>query len=116
MKFKKYILSTSVAVILSSTLVTTTTNQAEASTGNSITASEYYDSVLKSKLQALVSELNVKVLSTSSLEPYYKRQVNVAGFKAKVALKSGNYRKMAEAKANLESVYKEIEEALKSTY
>ncbi|PCF41199.1 complement inhibitor SCIN family protein [Staphylococcus delphini] len=115
MKFKKYILATSLVAILSSTAVATTTYQAEAA-GNTTTANEHYNRVLKSELQTLVNELNFRALSTAGLEPYYKRQINVAGFKAKVALKSGNYRKMAEAKAELEEIYEEVAEALISTY
>ncbi|HHU6751517.1 TPA: complement inhibitor SCIN family protein [Staphylococcus pseudintermedius] len=116
MKFKKYILATSLVAILSSTAVATTTHQAEAASDNTITANEYYNRLLKSELQSLVSELNVRTLSTASLEPYYKRQINIIGYKAKAALKSGNYGKMEVAKAELEAIYEEIAEALISTY
>ncbi|WP_353055326.1 complement inhibitor SCIN family protein [Staphylococcus aureus] len=35
--------------------------------------------------------MNVNVLSTGSLDQYYKRNVLMFGFKAKMALKSKNY-------------------------
>ncbi|ARJ50970.1 complement inhibitor SCIN family protein [Staphylococcus lutrae] len=116
MKFKKYILATSLVAMLSSTAVAITAYEFEAAAESHVTASDHYDRALKSELQELVNELNFRALSTAGLEPYYKRQVNVAGFKAKVALKSGNYHKMAVAKAELENIYEEISEALIDTY
>ncbi|MQH48791.1 hypothetical protein EI044_26275, partial [Escherichia coli] len=63
-----------------------------------------------------LNELNVNVLATGSLDPYYKRNVLMYGFKAKMALKSKNYSKMSIAKEELENIYREIDEALANDY
>ncbi|MEG3217018.1 complement inhibitor SCIN family protein [Staphylococcus aureus] len=89
---------------------------AKASTYKQITANEYYDQKLAKELKGLLDELNVNVLATGSLDPYYKRNVLMYGFKAKMALKSKNYSKMSIAKEELENFYREIDEALANDY
>ncbi|MCS5349654.1 complement inhibitor SCIN [Staphylococcus aureus] len=114
MKLKKYILTGSLAVLLSTAAVATLDgNKAEASSkDNYLTQSQYHDKKIADELRSLLKELNPNELATGSLSPYYKRTVVMNGYKARAALKSNNFAQMAEAKVALEKIYKEIDEII----
>ncbi|HHO6256198.1 TPA: complement inhibitor SCIN family protein [Staphylococcus aureus] len=116
MKIKKHIITTTLAIGVAVSSIGLHEGAAKASTHKQITASEYYDQKLAKELKGLLDELNVNVLATGSLDPYYKRNVLMYGFKAKMALKSKNYSKMSIAKEELENIYREIDEALANDY
>ncbi|CDR24125.1 complement inhibitor SCIN family protein [Staphylococcus schweitzeri] len=111
MKVKKYILTGSLALLLTSTAVSSLEgNKAEASSkDNYLTQSQYHDKRIAEELKSLLNKLNPYDLASGSLNPYYKRTIMMNGYKAKAALKSNNYAKMAEAKVALENIYKEID-------
>lgn len=116
MKLKKCIITTTLAIGVAILSIGLHEGTAKASTDKQITANEYYDQNLAKELKGLLNELNVNVLATGSLDPYYKRNVLMYGFKAKMALKSKNYSKMSIAKEELENIYREIDEALANDY
>ncbi|HGO1493715.1 TPA: complement inhibitor SCIN family protein [Staphylococcus aureus] len=116
MKLKKYIITTTLAIGVTVSSIGLHEGTAKASTYKQITANEYYDQKLAKELKGLLDELNVNVLATGSLDPYYKRNVLMYSFKAKMALKSKNYSKMSIAKEELENFYREIDEALANDY
>ncbi|HHO5063222.1 TPA: complement inhibitor SCIN family protein [Staphylococcus aureus] len=112
MKKVKNILTGSLAVLLASTLITTLDKkEADAKSEKEISASEYYNKELASELKGLIAELNVKELATGNMEPYFKRQVKLYGYKAKLALKSNDFTKMSVATNELKKIYKEMDEA-----
>ncbi|EZY61621.1 complement inhibitor SCIN family protein [Staphylococcus aureus] len=112
MKIKKYIIATTLAVGVTASAIGLYEDAAKANTVEKITANEYYDQKLAKELKGLLNELNVNVLATGDLDPYYKRNVLKYGFKAKLALKSKNYSKMSVAKYELQNIYNQIDEAL----
>ncbi|HDP5854975.1 complement inhibitor SCIN family protein [Staphylococcus aureus] len=112
MKLKKCIMTTALAVGVAASSIGVYEGSAKASTDKQITANQYYDQKLAKELKDSLNKLNVYVLATGSLEPYYERNVLMYGFKAKMALKSKNYSKMSIAKEQLENIYREIDEAL----
>lgn len=115
-EIKKCIITTTLAIGVTVSSIGLHEGTAKASTYKQITANEYYDQKLAKELKGLLDELNVNVLATGSLDPYYKRNVLMYGFKAKMALKSKNYSKMSIAKEELENFYREIDEALANDY
>lgn len=115
-EIKKCIITTALAIGVAASSIGVYEGSAKASTDKQITANEYYDQNLAEELKGLLNELNVNVLATGSLDPYYKRNVLMYGFKAKMALKSKNYSKMSIAKEELENIYREIDEALANDY
>ncbi|AXS25249.1 TPA: complement inhibitor SCIN family protein [Staphylococcus aureus] len=115
-EIKKCIITTTLAIGVAVSSIGLHEGTAKASTDKQITANEYYDQNLAEELKGLLNELNVNVLATGSLDPYYKRNVLMYGFKAKMALKSKNYSKMSIAKEELENIYREIDEALANDY
>ncbi|MCM0451172.1 complement inhibitor SCIN family protein [Staphylococcus aureus] len=116
MELKKCIVTTALAIGVAASSIGVYEGSAKASTDKQITANEYYDQKLAKELKDLLNELNVNVLATSSLDPYYKRNVQMYGFKAKMVVKSKNYSKMSIAKEELENIYREIDEALANYY
>ncbi|EOA9720546.1 TPA: complement inhibitor SCIN-A [Staphylococcus aureus] len=110
MKIRKSILAGTLAIVLASPLVTNLDkNEAQAS-------NEYQNEKLANELKSLLDELNVNELATGSLNTYYKRTIKISGQKAMYALKSKDFKKMSEAKYQLQKIYNEIDEALKSKY
>ncbi len=115
MKIRKSILAGTLAIVLASPLVTNLDkNEAQASTSLP-TSNEYQNEKLANELKSLLDELNVNELATGSLNTYYKRTIKISGQKA-MALKSKDFKKMSEAKYQLQKIYNEIDEALKSKY
>ncbi|WP_127938680.1 complement inhibitor SCIN family protein [Staphylococcus aureus] len=112
MKIKKHIITTTLAIGVAVSSIGLHEGTAKATTDKQIDANEYYDQKLAKELKGLLNELNVNVLATGSLDPYYKRNVLMYGFKAKMALKSKNYSKMSIAKNELQDIYNQIDEAL----
>ncbi|MBJ6153955.1 complement inhibitor SCIN family protein, partial [Staphylococcus aureus] len=105
MKIKKYIVATTLAIGVTASGIGLYEGTAKASTAEQITANEYHNKKIVNELKGLLNELNVNVLVTGSLDPYYKRNVLMYGFKAKLALKSNNYAKMSIAKNELQDIY-----------
>lgn len=104
MKIRKSILAGTLAIVLASPLVTNLDkNEAQASTSLP-TSNEYQNEKLANEL------------ATGSLNTYYKRTIKISGQKAMYALKSKDFKKMSEAKYQLQKIYNEIDEALKSKY
>ena len=100
MKIRKSILAGTLAIVLASPLVTNLDkNEAQASTSLP-TSNEYQN----------------EKLANESLNTYYKRTIKISGQKAMYALKSKDFKKMSEAKYQLQKIYNEIDEALKSKY
>ncbi|EOT0257953.1 complement inhibitor SCIN family protein [Staphylococcus aureus] len=116
MELKKCIVTTALAIGVAASSIGVYEGSAKASTDKQITANEYYDQKLAKELKDLLNELNVNVLATSSLDPYYKRNVQMYDFKAKMVVKSKNYLKMSIAKEEFENIYREIDEALANYY
>ena len=113
MKFKKYIVAGTLAVLLSTTAVSTLDgNKADASSKDYIIQSEFHDKRIAEELKSLLDQSNVNDLAAGSLNPYYKRMIMMNQYRAKAALKSNNFAKMAEAKVGLENIYKEIDEII----
>ncbi|WRN08167.1 complement inhibitor SCIN [Staphylococcus aureus] len=113
MKIRKSILAGTLAIVLASPLVTNLDkNEAQASTSLP-TSNEYQNEKLANELKSLLDELNVNELATGSLNTYYKRTIKISGQKAMYALKSKDFKKMSEAKYQLQKIYNEIDEALK---
>ncbi|PZJ70102.1 complement inhibitor SCIN family protein [Staphylococcus aureus] len=114
MKIKKYILSGSLAVLLSTTIVATIEgNKAEASSKKDyLIQSEFHDKRIADELKFLLSQSGVYDLAAGSLNPYYKLMIMMNEYRAKAALRSNNFDKMAEAKVALEKIYKEIDEII----
>ncbi|HCZ3341775.1 TPA: complement inhibitor SCIN-A [Staphylococcus aureus] len=116
MEIRKSILAGTLAIVLASPLVTNLDkNEAQASTSLP-TSNEYQNEKLANELKSLLDELNVNELATGSLNTYYKRTIKISGQKAMYALKSKDFKKMSEAKYQLQKIYNEIHEALKSKY
>ncbi|API79887.1 inhibitor [Staphylococcus argenteus] len=116
MKIRKSILAGTLAIVLASPLVTNLDkNEAQASTSLP-TSNEYQNEKLTNELKSLLNELNVNELATGSLSAYYKRNIKISGQKAMYALKSKDFKKMSEAKHQLQKIYDEIDEALKNKY
>ncbi|HHO6607057.1 TPA: complement inhibitor SCIN [Staphylococcus aureus] len=114
MKLKKYILTGTLALLLSSTAIATLEgNKAEASSyDNYLTESQFHDKRIAEELRTLLNKSNVYTLAAGSLNPYYKRTIMMNEYRAKAALRSNNFDKMAEAKVALEKIYKEIYEII----
>ncbi len=114
MKFKKYIVAGTLAVLLSTTAVSTLDgNKADASSKKDyIIQSEFHDKQIAEELKSLLDQSYVNDLAAGSLNPYYKRMIMMNQYRAKAALKSNNFAKMAEAKVGLENIYKEIDEII----
>ncbi|HDG8346542.1 TPA: complement inhibitor SCIN family protein [Staphylococcus aureus] len=114
MKFKKYILTGTLALLLSSTAIATIEgNKADASSKKDyIIQSEFHDKRISEELKSLLDQSYVNDLAAGSLNPYYKRTIMMNQYRAKAALKSNNFAKMAEAKVALENIYKEIDEII----
>ncbi|HDP2765899.1 TPA: complement inhibitor SCIN [Staphylococcus aureus] len=114
MKLKKYILTGTLALLLSSTAIATLEgNKAEASSyDNYLTESQFHDKRIAEELRTLLNKSNVYALAAGSLNPYYKRTIMMNEYRAKAALRSNNFDKMAEAKVALEKIYKEIYEII----
>lgn len=66
------------------------------------TSNEYQNEKLANELKSLLDELNVNELATGSLNTYYKRTIKISGLKAMYALKSKDFKKMSEAKYQLQ--------------
>ncbi|HFV7279528.1 TPA: complement inhibitor SCIN family protein [Staphylococcus aureus] len=114
MKFKKYILTGTLALLLSSTAIATIEgNKADASSKKDyIIQSEFHDKRIAEELRTLLNKSNVYALAAGSLNPYYKRKIMMNEYRAKAALKSNNFAKMADAKVALEKICKEINEII----
>ncbi|HCV8486178.1 TPA: complement inhibitor SCIN family protein [Staphylococcus aureus] len=114
MKFKKYILTGTLALLLSSTAIATLEgNKVEASSKKDyIIQSEYHDKQIADELRSLLNKSNVYDLAAGSLNRYYKQTIMMNEDRAKAALRSNNFDKMAEAKVALEKIYKEIYEII----
>ena len=113
MKIRTYILSGVAAALLATSVGTATTGTVEAAgKSKAVVDGTHVDNAVKRELETLLKELNVNVLSTAGLDPYFKRTVLQYGNKAKYALKNGNFIKMSTAKNELEKIYEEIKQAL----
>lgn len=77
MKFKKYILTGTLALLLSSTAIATIEgNKADASSKKDyIIQSEFHDKRIAEELRTLLNKSNVYALAAGSLNPYYKRTI-----------------------------------------
>ncbi|HCZ2372530.1 TPA: complement inhibitor SCIN family protein, partial [Staphylococcus aureus] len=89
MKFKKYIVAGTLAVLLSTTAVSTLDgNKADASShDNYLTQSKYHDKKIAEELKSLLRQSNVYDLAAGSLNRYYKRTIMMNEYRAKAALK-----------------------------
>ncbi|HDZ6036999.1 TPA: complement inhibitor SCIN family protein [Staphylococcus aureus] len=114
MKFKKYIVAGTLAVLLSTTAVSTLDgNKADASShDNYLTQSKYHDKKIAEELKSLLRQSSVYDLAAGSLNRYYKRTIMMNEYRAKAALKKNDFKSMAEAKVALENIYKEIDEII----
>ncbi|HBC4173820.1 TPA: complement inhibitor SCIN family protein [Staphylococcus aureus] len=114
MKIKKYILAGSLAVLLSTTAVSTLNgNKAEASSQKDyLIQSQFHDKKIAEELKSLLRQSNVYDLAAGSLNRYYKRTIMMNQYRAKAALKKNDFKSMAEAKVGLENIYKEIDEII----
>ncbi|HHV8921005.1 TPA: complement inhibitor SCIN family protein [Staphylococcus aureus] len=114
MKIKKYILTGTLALLLSSTVIATIEgNKAEASSKKDyIIQSEFHDKRIAEELKSLLNQANVYDLAAGSLNRYYKRTIMMNEYRAKAALKKNDFLSMAEAKVGLEKIYKEIDEII----
>ncbi|HCD1989847.1 TPA: complement inhibitor SCIN family protein [Staphylococcus aureus] len=114
MKIKKYILAGSLAVLLSTTAVSTLNgNKAEASSQKDyLIQSQFHDKKIAEELKSLLRQSNVYDLAAGSLNRYYKRTIMMNEYRAKAALKKNDFKSMAEAKVGLENIYKEIDEII----
>ncbi|MGF4032513.1 complement inhibitor SCIN-B [Staphylococcus aureus] len=110
MKFKKYILTGTLALLLSSTgIATIEGNKADASSLDKyLTESQR----IAEELRTLLNKSNVYALAAGSLNPYYKRTIMMNEYRAKAALKKNDFVSMADAKVALEKIYKEIDEII----
>ncbi|HDY5540742.1 TPA: complement inhibitor SCIN-B, partial [Staphylococcus aureus] len=77
MKFKKYILTGTLALLLSSTgIATIEGNKADASSLDKyLTESQFHDKRIAEELRTLLNKSNVYALAAGSLNPYYKRTI-----------------------------------------
>ncbi|ONH14659.1 complement inhibitor SCIN family protein, partial [Staphylococcus aureus] len=77
MKFKKYILTGTLALLLSSTAIATIEgNKADASSKKDyIIQSEFHDKRIAEELKSLLDQSYVNDLAAGSLNPYYKRTI-----------------------------------------
>ncbi|EOB7017494.1 complement inhibitor SCIN-B [Staphylococcus aureus] len=114
MKFKKYILTGTLALLLSSTgIATIEGNKADASILDKyLTESQFHDKRIAEELRTLLNKSNVYALAAGSLNPYYKRTIMMNEYRAKAALKKNDFVSMADAKVALEKIYKEIDEII----
>ncbi|HCU8010543.1 TPA: complement inhibitor SCIN family protein [Staphylococcus aureus] len=114
MKIKKYILAGSLAVLLSTTAVSTLNgNKAEASSQKDyLIQSQFHDKKNAEELKSLLRQSNVYDLAAGSLNRYYKRTIMMNEYRAKAALKKNDFVSMADAKVALEKIYKEIDEII----
>nr|WFO04155.1 complement inhibitor SCIN family protein [Staphylococcus aureus] len=94
MKFKKYILTGTLALLLSSTgIATIEGNKADASSLDKyLTESQFHDKRIA--------------------EEYKKLTIMMNEYRAKAALKKNDFVSMADAKVALEKIYKEIDEII----
>lgn len=92
MKFKKYILTGTLALLLSSTAIATLErNKVEASSKKDyIIQSEYHDKQIADELRSLLNKSNVYDLAAGSLNRYYKQTIMMNEHRAKAALRSNN--------------------------
>ncbi|HDG7295209.1 TPA: complement inhibitor SCIN-B [Staphylococcus aureus] len=113
MKFKKYILTGTLALLLSSTgIATIEGNKADASSLDKyLTESQFHERIAE-ELRTLLNKSNVYALAAGSLNPYYKRTIMMNEYRAKAALKKNDFVSMADAKVALEKIYKEIDEII----
>ncbi len=104
MKIKKYILAGSLAVLLSTTAVSTLNgNKAEASSQKDyLIQSQFHDKKIAEELKSLLRQSNVYDLAAGSLNRYYKRTIMMNEYRAKAALKKNDFVSMADAKVALE--------------
>lgn len=111
---KNNILTGTLALLLSSTAIATIEgNKADASSKKDyIIQSEFHDKRIAEELRTLLNKSNVYALAAGSLNPYYKRTIMMNEYRAKAALKSNNFAKMADAKVALEKICKEINEII----
>ncbi|MDU0416741.1 complement inhibitor SCIN-B [Staphylococcus aureus] len=114
MKFKKYILTGTLALLLSSTAIATIEgNKADASSLDKyLTESQFHDKRIAEELRTLLNKSNVYALAAGSLNPYHKRTIMMNEYRAKAALKKNDFVSMADAKVALEKIYKEIDEII----
>ncbi|MCO4330268.1 complement inhibitor SCIN family protein [Staphylococcus hyicus] len=72
------------------------------------TDNAYHTKKMEQELQELYDKINVKLLSSVSQPTYFKRELSAAKFKAKSALKSKKFDRMAQSKAELERLYDQL--------
>ncbi|WP_432370936.1 complement inhibitor SCIN family protein [Staphylococcus chromogenes] len=113
MNMKSLIITGFAATILATTFSTTGATEAQASTTiQSFTDNTYENKKMEQELQSLYKDVNSKILLSVSQSPYFKRELTAAKAKANIALKKKNYAKMAQAKAELERLYDELDRSL----
>ncbi|MCO4332610.1 complement inhibitor SCIN family protein [Staphylococcus hyicus] len=82
---------------------------AQANTEEKVTTTnEYLNKQMEKELKELYDKINVKLLSSVSQPTYFKRELSAAKFKAKSALKSKSYSRMAQSKGELERLYDQL--------
>ncbi|WP_157950740.1 complement inhibitor SCIN family protein [Staphylococcus agnetis] len=110
MNIKSLIITGFAATMLATSAFSTVgTVDAQASTkAQNITDSTYQNQQMEKELQELYKKIDVKLLSAVSQEPYFKRELSAAKFKAKSALKSKRFDRMAQSKAELERLYDQL--------
>ncbi|WP_133170506.1 complement inhibitor SCIN family protein, partial [Staphylococcus chromogenes] len=115
MNMKSLIITGFAATMLATTFSTTGATEAQASTtaqNQSFTDNTYENKKMEQELQSLYKDVNSKILLSVSQSPYFKRELTAAKAKANIALKKKNYAKMAQAKAELERLYDELDRSL----
>lgn len=115
MNMKSLIITGFAATMLATTFSTTGATQAQASTtaqNQTLTDNTYENKKMEQELQSLYKDVNSKILLSVSQSPYFKRELTAAKAKANIALKKKNYAKMAQAKAELERLYDELDRSL----
>lgn len=100
--------ATMLATSAFSTVGTVDAQASTQSTSKTTADSTYQNQQMEKELQELYKKIDVKLLSAVSQEPYFKRELSAAKFKAKSALKSKRFDRMAQSKAELERLYDQL--------
>lgn len=110
MNMKSLIITGFAATMLATSAFSTVgTGDAQASNVEKVTTTnEYLNKQMEKELKELYDKINVKLLSSVSQPTYFKRELSAAKFKAKSALKSKSYSRMAQSKGELERLYDQL--------
>ncbi|PTJ71542.1 hypothetical protein BUZ56_11495 [Staphylococcus hyicus] len=110
MNMKSLIITGFAATMLATSAFSTVgAGDAQANTEAKVnTTNEYLNKQMEKELKELYDKINVKLLSSVSQPTYFKRELSAAKFKAKSALKSKSYSRMAQSKGELERLYDQL--------